>query len=354
MKSYNEKFVKETVKSSKNKVTNKEEKSLDAVIESFFTTFSQSGIWDDENDGFKGMKVDMFNVAGSYVKNFTVNPDWSKHHYFSGFFKYSVSENADENGYQTGNLELLGSGSNQYPRDNGPYARAIEATKEDWYVAYKIAFPGAYNAQPDTNEIERLLNNMIAAASGKSYKNTVASRKNVAETLLRDIGNKYSGSGLKFAVEWHEKFYNAGHSGPVAQLNNVKNAYNQVHGFKSYTYSCRKFRQILGIKSLSEKNNKDKNLIENDICNLAVGDLIGAGDEVYIVLYNDTNSRVYPSGTDTSLRGIEKGHVIVATVNGSGKDTDGDDNTDDEIHLFSFTTEYISKKSELFWVYKNN
>ena len=351
---WNEKFVKETVKSSKNKVTNKEEKSLDAVIESFFTTFSQSGIWDDENDGFKGMKVDMFNVAGSYVKNFTVNPDWSKHHYFSGFFKYSVSENADENGYQTGNLELLGSGSNQYPRDNGPYARAIEATKEDWYVAYKIAFPGAYNAQPDTNEIERLLNNMIAAASGKSYKNTVASRKNVAETLLRDIGNKYSGSGLKFAVEWHEKFYNAGHSGPVAQLNNVKNAYNQVHGFKSYTYSCRKFRQILGIKSLSEKNNKDKNLIENDICNLAVGDLIGAGDEVYIVLYNDTNSRVYPSGTDTSLRGIEKGHVIVATVNGSGKDTDGDDNTDDEIHLFSFTTEYISKKSELFWVYKNN
>lgn len=351
---WNEKFVKETVKSSKNKVTNKEEKSLDAVIESFFTTFSQSGIWDDENDGFKGMKVDMFNVAGSYVKNFTVNPDWSKHHYFSGFFKYSVSENADENGYQTGNLELLGSGSNQYPRDNGPYARAIEATKEDWYVAYKIAFPGAYNAQPDTNEIERLLNNMIAAASGKSYKNTVASRKNVAETLLRDIGNKYSGSGLKFAVEWYEKFYNAGHSGPVAQLNNVKNAYNQVHGFKSYTYSCRKFRQILGIKSLSEKNNKDKNLIENDICNLAVGDLIGAGDEVYIVLYNDTNSRVYPSGTDTSLRGIEKGHVIVATVNGSGKDTDGDDNTDDEIHLFSFTTEYISKKSELFWVYKNN
>lgn len=351
---WNEKFVKETVKSSKNKVTNKEEKSLDAVIESFFTTFSQSGIWDDENDGFKGMKVDMFNVAGSYVKNFTVNPDWSKHHYFSGFFKYSVSENADENGYQTGNLELLGSGSNQYPRDNGPYARAIEATKEDWYVAYKIAFPGAYNAQPDTNEIERLLNNMIAAASGKSYKNTVVSRKNVAETLLRDIGSKYSGSGLKFAVEWYEKFYNAGHSGSIAQLNNVKNAYNQVQGFKSYTYSCRKFRQILGIKSLSEKNNKDKDLIENDICNLAVGDLIGAGDEVYVVLYNDTNSRVYPNGTDTSLRGIEKGHVIVATVNGSGKDTDGDDNTDDEIHLFSFTTEYISKKSELFWVYKNN
>lgn len=351
---WNEKFVKETVKSSKNKVTNKEEKSLDAVIESFFTTFSQSGIWDDENDEFKGMKVDMFNVAGSYVKNFTVNPDWSKHHYFSGFFKYSVSENADENGYQTGNLELLGSGSNQYPRDNGPYARAIEATKEDWYVAYKIAFPGAYNAQPDTNEIERLLNNMIAAASGKSYKNTVVSRKNVAETLLRDIGSKYSGSGLKFAVEWYEKFYNAGHSGSIAQLNNVKNAYNQVQGFKSYTYSCRKFRQILGIKSLSEKNNKDKDLIENDICNLAVGDLIGAGDEVYVVLYNDTNSRVYPNGTDTSLRGIEKGHVIVATVNGSGKDTDGDDNTDDEIHLFSFTTEYISKKSELFWVYKNN
>lgn len=355
---WTEEFVKETVKSSKNKTTNKEEKSLDSVIESFFTTFSQSGIWKDENDAAAGIGIksspNMFNVAGSYVKNFTGNPDWSKHHYFSGFFKYSVSGTADENGYQTGNLELLGSGSNQYPRDNGPYARAIEATKEDWYVAYKIAFPGAYNAQPDTNEIERLLNNMIAAASGKSYKNTVVSRKNVAETLLRDIGSKYSGSGLKFAVEWYEKFYNAGHSGSIAQLNNVKNAYNQVQGFKSYTYSCRKFRQILGIKSLNEKNNKDKDLIENDICNLAVGDLIGAGDEVYVVLYNDTNSRVYPNGTDTSLRGIEKGHVIVATVNGSGKDTDGDDNTDDEIHLFSFTTEYISKKSELFWVYKNN
>ena len=106
------------------------------------------------------------------------------------------------------------------------------------------------------------------------------------------------------------------------------------------------FRRTLGVQSLEASGNPD-----DIIKGLSVGDLIGAGDEVYVVLYNDTSA----SDNDGNERGIKKGHVIVATVNGgyTGLNASGEEIMHhDEVHLFSFTTEYMSKKADLFWVYK--
>ena len=291
-------------------------KTLNDVISALYSTFSTHGIWEDRNDGATGslswtaISVDAFNVKGDYSK-------FGKHHYFDGWFTYDSS----------GKIEWAGDIGHQPPKDTGAYARAVESTKEDWYEAYKIAFPGAYNSRPSDKEIERMEQNLI-----KFYPSSDKSKIPAAKTLIQRIGEPYDGSGIKFAVEEYQKFYKAAHG---TKDNFLDNAYNSSRAFSSsYTYQAKAFRRTLGVKSLAEKGH-----VESIIKNLSTGDLIGAGDEVYVVLYTDT--------TSAGGIGIDEGHVIVATVNGSESSAGND-----QIHLFSFTTEYILKKSELFWVYK--
>ena len=286
-------------------------KTLNDVISALYFTFSTHGIWEDRNDGATGslswtsISVDAFNVKGDYSK-------FGKHHYFDGWFIYDSS----------GKIEWAGDIGHQTPKDTGAYARAVESTKEDWYEAYKIAFPGAYNSRPSDKEIERMKQNLIKVG-------TDVKKVPVATNLIQRIGEAYDDSGIKFAVKEYQNFYKAVHG---AENNILNNAYISSKAFSSsYTYQAKAFRRTLGVKSLKEQGH-----VENKIKNLSAGDLIGAGDEVYVVLY-----------TDATNVGIEKGHVIVATVNGSDSSAGND-----QIHLFSFTTEYISKKSELFWVYK--
>ena len=286
-------------------------KTLNDVISALYFTFSTHGIWEDRNDGATGslswtsISVDAFNVKGDYSK-------FGKHHYFDGWFIYDSS----------GKIEWAGDIGHQTPKDTGAYARAVESTKEDWYEAYKIAFPGAYNSRPSDKEIERMKQNLIKVG-------TDVKKVPVATNLIQRIGEAYDDSGIKFAVKEYQNFYKAVHG---AENNILNNAYISSKAFSSsYTYQAKAFRRTLGVKSLKEQGH-----VENKIKNLSAGDLIGAGDEVYVVLY-----------TDATNVGIEKGHVIVATVNGSDSSVGND-----QIHLFSFTTEYISKKSELFWVYK--
>lgn len=338
---WNEDFISDTV----NKDTDKETKTLNDVVSALFSTFSTDNVWQDRNDAFdRVVNAEMYNIKGSYVKNFTGNPDWSKHNYFEGFFKYNIRGVEDDDGYRTGTLEMKGG----LPVDNGPYSRAIEATKEDWYIAYKISFPGAYNSKPNKTEIDRILKNMITTAPTEEIQNKVLRCKSTANQLLNTIGDKYEGSGLQFAKEWFVKFYDAS-GGTSSSKTSVQVAYDAVKNFESYSYACRCFRKMLNnVKSI--KDTYGEASVDTVIKNLSVGDLIGAGDEVYIVLYNDTNARIYPEGEDASKYGIDKGHVVVATVNGAG--SQGDDATYDVVHLFSFTTEYVKKKSDLFWIYK--
>lgn len=337
---WNEDFISDTV----NKDIEKETKTLNDVVSALFSTFSTDGIWKDRNDAVGSFSnAEMHNIKGSYVKNFTANPDWSKHNYFEGFFKYNISGAEDDDGYRTGTLEIKGG----LPVDNGPYSRAIEATKEDWYLAYKISFPGAYNSKPNKTEIDRILKNMITTSTGTVNQNKVLRCKNTANQLLNTIGDKYEGSGLKFAKDWYVKFFEA-NGGTSSRKTTIQVAYDAVKNFESYSYACRCFRKTLNVKSIKDTYGEAN--VDTAIKNLSVGDLIGAGDEVYIVLYNDTNARIYPEGTNTEKYGIDKGHVVVATVNGAG--SQGDEATYDVVHLFSFTTEYVKKKSDLFWIYK--
>ena len=251
---------------------------------------------------------DIFAIKGDYSK-------FWKHHYFDGWFTYDSS----------GKIEWAGDIGHQTPKDTGAYARAVESTKEDWYEAYKIVFPGAYNSRPSDKEIERMKQNLIKVG-------TPLVKVSAATKLIQRIGDPYDGSGIKFAVEEYQRFYKAAHG---VENNTLKNAYISSRAFSSsYTYQAKAFRRTLGVKSLKEQGH-----VESRIKNLSAGDLIGAGDEVYVVLYTDT--------TRAGGIGIDEGHVIVATVNGSDSSAGND-----QIHLFSFTTEYISKKSELFWVYK--
>lgn len=285
-------------------------KPLNTVISNLFSTYSLPHWWFDLNDGGSPVPLasnsyDIFAIKGDYSK-------FWKHHYFDGWFTYDSS----------GKIEWAGDIGHQTPKDTGAYARAVESTKEDWYEAYKIVFPGAYNSRPSDKEIERMRQNLIKV--GADVKKVPAATK-----LIQRIGDPYNGSGIKFAVEEYQTFYKAVHG---VENNTLKNAYISSQAFSSsYTYQAKAFRRTLGVKSLKEQGH-----VESRIKNLSAGDLIGAGDEVYVVLY-----------TDATNVGIEKGHVIVATVNGSDSSAGND-----QIHLFSFTTEYISKKSELFWVYK--
>lgn len=292
-------------------------KSLNFVIKSLFTTFNTTGIWEDWNDGVaKAATVEISHIQSD-------NSKFGKHHYFDGWFKY------DKNG----NLEMI---SSIMPRDAGAYGRATESTKEDWYEAYKIAFPGAYNSRPSDKEIEKVLKNITQCCS--NTVNGKPQRIATAKNLLNEIGNTYSESGIDFAKTWYQNFYKSVHG---SENLNVNTAYNDSKGFdSSYTYQAKVFRRSLGVKSIKDSYGN----VDNVICGLSAGDMIGAGDEVYIVLYNDTSASETPGGEP---RGINKGHVIVATVNGAKSSR-----STDEVHLFSFTTEYISKKSDLFWVYK--
>lgn len=285
-------------------------KTLNTVINNLFSTYSLPNWWFDLNDGGSPVPLtsnsyDIFAIKGDYSK-------FWKHHYFDGWFTYDSS----------GKIEWAGDIGHQTPKDTGAYARAVESTKEDWYEAYKIVFPGAYNSRPSDKEIERMKQNLIKVG-------TPPVRVSAATKLIQRIGEPYDGSGIKFAVEEYQKFYKAAYG---IENNTLKNAYISSQAFSSsYTYQAKAFRRTLGVQSLKEQGH-----VESRIKNLSAGDLIGAGDEVYVVLY-----------TDARNVGIEKGHVIVATVNGSDSSAGND-----QIHLFSFTTEYISKKSELFWVYK--
>lgn len=288
------------------------EKTLNTVINNLFSTYSLPNWWFDLNDGGSPVPLtsnsyDIFAIKGDYSK-------FWKHHYFDGWFTYDSS----------GKIEWAGDIGHQTPKDTGAYARAVESTKEDWYEAYKIVFPGAYNSRPSDKEIERMKQNLIKVG-------TPSVKVPAATKLIQRIGETYDGSGIKFAVEEYQKFYKAAHG---TENNTLKNAYISSQAFSSsYTYQAKAFRRTLGVKSLKEQGH-----VESRIKNLSAGDLIGAGDEVYVVLY-----------TDATNVGIGKGHVIVATVNGSDSSSGND-----QIHLFSFTTEYISKKSELFWIYKCN
>lgn len=285
-------------------------KTLNTVISNLFSTYSLPNWWFDLNDGGSPVPLasnsyDIFAIKGDYSK-------FWKHHYFDGWFTYDSS----------GKIEWAGDIGHQTPKDTGAYARAVESTKEDWYEAYKIAFPGAYNSRPSDKEIERMKQNLIKVG-------TPSVKVPAATNLIQRIGEPYDGSGIKFAVEEYQKFYKAAYG---VENNTLKNAYISSQAFSSsYTYQAKAFRRTLGVQSLKEQEH-----VESRIKNLSAGDLIGAGDEVYVVLY-----------TDATNVGIEKGHVIVTTVNGSDSSAGND-----QIHLFSFTTEYISKKSELFWVYK--
>ena len=285
-------------------------KTLNTVISNLFSTYSLPNWWFDLNDGGSPVPLtsnsyDIFAIKGDYSK-------FWKHHYFDGWFTYDSS----------GKIEWAGDIGHQTPKDTGAYARAVESTKEDWYEAYKIVFPGAYNSRPSDKEIERMKQNLIKVG-------TPHVKVPIATNLIQRIGEPYDDSGIKFAVEEYQQFYKAAHG---VENNTLKKAYISSRAFSSsYTYQAKAFRRTLGVKSLKEQGH-----VESRIKNLSAGDLIGAGDEVYVVLY-----------TDARNVGIEKGHVIVATVNGSDSSAGND-----QIHLFSFTTEYISKKSELFWVYK--
>ena len=188
---------------------------------------------------------------------------------------------------------------------------------------------------------------MITTSTGTVNQNKVLRCKNTANQLLNTIGDKYEGSGLKFAKDWYVKFFEA-NGGTSSRKTTIQVAYDAVKNFESYSYACRCFRKTLNVKSIKDTYGEAN--VDTAIKNLSVGDLIGAGDEVYIVLYNDTNARIYPEGTNTEKYGIDKGHVVVATVNGAG--SQGDEATYDVVHLFSFTTEYVKKKSDLFWIYK--
>ena len=279
-------------------------KSLNSVVSAWFSTFNKD-IWEDRNDGFNSVaKVTAHHTQSD-------NSKFGKHHYFDGWFTYN----------KDGKLEMV---EDDMPRDNGAYGRAVESLKEDWYDAYKIAFPGAYNSRPSNEEVERIEKTLTAVG-------TNANKMKVAKSLLKSIGDTYTNSGIKFAVDQYQEFYKAING---CENNQIKVAYTTSQAFSSsYTYQAKVFRRTLGVKSLEENKN-----VDNTITGLTAGDLIGAGDEVYVVIYTDVNA--------TGV-GIAKGHVIVATVNGAANL----DSTD-QIHLFSFTTEYIKKKSQLFWVYK--
>ena len=300
-------------------------KTLNDVISALYSTFSIHGVWKDRNDGATGnfdetaISVDAFNIKGDYSK-------FGKHHYFDGWFEYDSS----------GKIEWAGDVGNLTPRDNGAYSRATESLGEDWYEAYGLSFPGAYNSRPDDKEIDRILKYITQCCS--STVNGKPQRIVTAKKLLDEIGNTYSGSGIDFAKTWYQNFYKSVHGSENMVVNA---AYNDSKGFSSnYTYQAKVFRRSLGVKSIGDSYGN----VDNVICELSAGDMIGAGDEVYIVLYNDTSAS---ETSDGEARGIDKGHVIVATVNGAESSSGND-----EIHLFSFTTEYISKKSDLFWVYK--
>lgn len=342
---WNETFITDTVKKDESG-----KKTLNSVVSSLFSTFSTDGVWEDKNDGFSGFAtVSAGNIANSYFKNFLgFKDDWGcKHHYFTGFFKYSniAVEDSDGNKIKSLLIHTNADGST-VPVDNGPYARATEAVKEDWYETYGIVFPGAYNVWIEDEEIEKILANMTTCAAGESYQSYVTQNKNAAKQLLKQMGSTTSQSAIDFAADWFKVFYKNVKSASGTKDSQINTALSLTSGMNQ-TDRGKNFRKSLGVKSLKTTYGDN---VETAIKHLHVGDLLGAGDEVYVVLYNDTNARTYPNGTNTEKRGINKGHVIVATVNGAEKDAERSDL--DSIHMFSFTTEYISKKSELFWVYK--
>lgn len=306
--------------------------SLNTAVSCLFSYFSEEGHWEDKNDalGVFESEIKMFNIRGCYDK-------FSKYHYFDGWFVYKGNQ-----------LQMV----DGVPKDNGPYGRAIESTKDDWYKCYNISFPGSENYNLDKNEIDRMIRNMLLCADRSETHNkaTVVKRTETIRKLLKSVGDSWSGaqietggrtygydkSGIGFASYYYQRLYQDTHSGDVNQF--LHSAYNESLSFKAYSFRAKIFRKQLQVKSIAESSKTGGTLdvlkVQEKIKGLCAGDLLGAGDEVYVVIYNDIGDN------------FDSGHIICATVNGASTDTN------DVVHLFAFTSEYVRKKSDLFWIFK--
>lgn len=94
---------------------------------------------------------------------------------------------------------------------------------------------------------------------------------------------------------------------------------------------------------------------KNTLLHLAEGDLVGIGDEVYLVLYNNSSLREV-AGYDINgepvykgdINGLEKGKVMLLTV--SNQYSEDDEADQDVIHIFSYSLELLVKKKNSVWL----
>ena len=299
----------------------KKPKTMDELLGLYFSTFHAGeaigGVgWYDHNDLIPEHVKDIHHIKSSNDKFF-------KYHYFDGFFEYDSS----------GNLIMKGG----KPQDTGRFARAWEAYKEDWWVAYKIPFPGAYNTKPSQNELDRLYINIAAKFNSQVDLYTGDKQKRAAEivltnlkinnsvkNLLDSIGSSYTGKdGLDFAYQhlnamFVERF-GASHSV-------LTTAYNKSCAKSNYHDKVLEFRKWLGhnVGSLS-------------LTNMRAGTLLGIGDEIFVVLYHQ----------DVGGSGMSD-YFYALTVNGGNK------NSSDKIHLVTFSREYLWNNRDICWqVYIN-
>lgn len=107
-----------------------------------------------------------------------------------------------------------------------------------------------------------------------------------------------------------------------------------------------------GADKVSEKFNKK-------LCELKAGDLVGIGDEVYLVLYQDSgiqDAKGYKDNGEPNYQGdkhgASKGKVYLLTVDNT--DFEGAATENNEIHIFSYSLELLNIKRNSVWIYTPN
>lgn len=107
-----------------------------------------------------------------------------------------------------------------------------------------------------------------------------------------------------------------------------------------------------GAAKVSEKFNEK-------LCELKAGDLVGVGDEVYLVLYQDSgikDAKGYKDNGEPNYQGdkhgASKGKVYLLTVDNTNFEGVATENN--EIHIFSYSLELLNIKRNSVWIYTPN
>ena len=200
-----------------------------------------------------------------------------------------------------------------------------------------------------------LYNTLYADVAGDRayYKNaylnedgTLKDPNKLPKFVTDAFNNNFKKASVQFRFAMAEYIDSSGNG-----LQKIKNDYIRKY-LKTYGGSA----YIIGNRY---KTAEQEQIFKARLQKLKAGDLVGIGDEVYLVAYNNSGLSKTTGYDDQGnplyenvVYGYEKGQVFLMTIsNQDAGDNENGNEDQDVIHMFSYSLELLCKKREVVWIY---